>query len=610
MPLPPLIPREVLFGNPDRMCVRLSPDGSKIGYIAPRDGVMNVWVRSREGGDDRPITRDTHRGIRVFFWAYDGQHLVYLQDRDGDENWHVYAVNLETEQVRDLTPFDNVQAHPLAMTPEKPDEMVVALNREDPQLHDVYHVRVSTGECTLMVQNPGDIIGWDIDWHLNVRGGTAQTADGGSDLRLYRTDTDEWETLVHAPFGETAYAIGVTPDERGFYVMSSVDAPATRLLTLDFQTGEQKVLAERADADMDGGIVHPEGHHAQAVSFTRARQEWVYLDPEFEKSFAATENLDRGERDLVSRDHGDRYWILAFSADINPTRYHLYDRETGESEYLFSQNDDLEEAPLAKMEPVEIRTRDGLTMICYLSLPVGVEPKGLPLVLNVHGGPWARDYWGLDGEAQWLANRGYACLQVNYRGSTGFGKDFVNAGNREWAGKMHDDLIDAVNWAVQQGIADPEKVGIFGWSYGGYATMVGMTFTPDIFAVGVAGVGISNLVSWYHSIPPYWEPFREQLNLRVGNADTDEEFMKERSPLFRIDNIRNPLMIAQGANDPRVPRAEAEQIVDAMRERGIDVKYLLFEDEGHGFARPENRLEFYREAEKFLADVLGGRYEE
>jgi len=608
MALPPIIPLEVLFGNPDRLNVRLSPDGATIGYIAPDEGVLNVWIRSLAGGDDRPVTHDRHRGIREFFWAYDGKHLLYLQDQDGDENWHVYAADLKTGEVRDLTPFENVQAHPLAVEPERPGEIMVALNREDPHLHDVNRVRLDTGECELVAKNPGDIVGWDVDWHLNVRGGTAQREDGGTEIRLL--EGGEWRTLLSAPFGESIGALGLTPDERGLYVVSSLGSDTQRLLTIDLETGEQSVVASRPDVDYDGGaVVHPTKHHVQAVPFTRARREWQFLDPDFARDFTAAQSLAHGEAELVSRDREDRLWIVAFSSDTDPVKYYLFDRAQGQGQYLFSQNRALEDAELAPMQPVEITARDGLTLVCYLTLPKGVEPVRLPLVLNVHGGPWHRDYWGLDPEAQWLANRGYACLQVNFRGSTGFGKAFVNAGNREWGGKMHDDLIDAVNWAVAQGIADPERIGIFGWSYGGYAAMVGMTFTPEVFAVGVAGVGISNLVSWYRSIPPYWEPLRAQLDLRVGSAETEEEFLKSRSPLFHVHNIRNPLMIAQGANDPRVPRAEADQMVEAMKSRGIPVKYLLFEDEGHGFARPENRLTFYREAERFLAGVLGGRTE-
>lgn len=610
MALPPIVPREALFGNPDRIHVRLSPDGSQIAYIAPDEGVLNVWVRSLEGGDDRPVTHDRGRGIREFFWAYDRRHICYLQDKAGDENWLVYAVDLQSGEVRNLTPYENVQAHLVAWEPEFPDEFLVGLNIEEPQLHDLYRVKISTAEKELVAQNPGDIVGWDVDWKYRIRGGAAMTSDGGVDLRLYKADTDEWENLIHAPFGEQVYAIGTTPDEGGFYIMSTLEGDTTALLTLDIATRETRVIAQRPDVDFDGDTIrHPTLHHIQAASFTRARQEWTFLDSAFEADFRKAASLDVGEADVVSRSLDDRMWIMAFSSDINPARYYLYNRETGDSRYLFDSNSKLNPEHMARMEPVEIPTRDGLVMVGYLTLPSGVEGKNLPLVLNVHGGPWARDTWGFRGEPQWLANRGYACLQVNYRGSTGFGKKFVNAANREWGGKMHDDLIDAVNWAVERGIADPARIGIMGWSYGGYATLVGMTFTPDVFAVGLAGVGISNLVSWYNSIPPYWEPFRAQLDKRVGNGKTEEEFLKSRSPLFHIDNIRAPLMVVQGANDPRVPRAESDQIVDALRSRGVDVEYLLFEDEGHGLARPENRLKFYARAEEFLARVLGGRVE-
>lgn len=612
MSLPPIVPREVLFGNPERMSVRLSPDARNIAYVAPLDGVLNVWARSRTGGDDRPVTHDAHRGIRVCFWAFDGKHLCYMQDRDGDENWHIYAVDVESLDVRDLTPFDGVQAHVVGLSPEHPDEMLVGMNRDNPQLFDVYRLVVSTGEIEKTVSNPGDMLGYDADWHLQVRAGTGQLPDGGTELRGYDAASGEWKALLSAPFGEDLYAFGVTPDEAGLYIASSLGSNTSRVLTLDAATGEQTVLADRSDVDFDGDrIVHPTRHHLEAVSFTKERQEWMFLDADLERRFHEAEKLQQGgEMDVVSRDLADRWWIVAFSSDVDPVKYYIWDCESRSGSYLFSQNPALEEAQLAPMKPVRISARDGLEMVCYLTLPEGIEPRNLPLVLNVHGGPWSRDEWGLHPEAQWLANRGYAVLQVNYRGSTGFGKDFVNAANKEWGGRMHDDLLDAVNWAIREGICDADKVAIFGWSYGGYATLVGMTFTPDVFAVGVAGVGISNLISWYHTIPPYWEPFRDQLRLRVGNADTEEGFLRSRSPLFKVDQIRNPLMIAQGANDPRVPQAEADQMVDALRSRGIPVEYLLFEDEGHGFARPENRLTFYAAAEKFLAGVLGGRVEE
>ncbi|MEI6915497.1 MAG: prolyl oligopeptidase family serine peptidase, partial [Armatimonadota bacterium] len=474
MALPPLISREVLFGNPERVCVRISPDGSQIGYIAPSDGVLNVWVRSREGSDDRVVTHSTHRGIPAFFWTYDGQHICYIQDKDGDENWHVYAVDLTTLEERDLTPYENVQAHIASVRPEFPNEIIVAMNREDPHLHDIYRIDISTGDSELMVQNPGDIVGWDIDWRHKVRGGTAQCEDGENDLRFYHEDTDEWETLVHAPFGESVFAFGVTPDEKGFYISTTLESNTAQIGVLDFETKATTVLAQRPDVDPDGDfIVHPTKHHLQAVSFTKARKEWQFLDSDLQSHYAEASKLQDGEFDLVSRDIDDRWWIVAFTSDVDPVKYYLYDKQTRNGQYLFSQKKSLEEAVLAPMTPTEIKTRDGLTMICYLTLPVGIEQKNLPLILNVHGGPWHRDDWGLNSEVQWLANRGYAVLQVNYRGSTGFGKDFINAANKEWGGKMHDDLIDAVNWSVEQGIADPAKLGSFGASYGGYATLVG-----------------------------------------------------------------------------------------------------------------------------------------
>jgi dipeptidyl aminopeptidase/acylaminoacyl peptidase len=388
------------------------------------------------------------------------------------------------------------------------------------------------------------------------------------------------------------------------FISSSLGADTSELRLLRLDDASETTLASDACVDVDEVLVHPTKRTVQAVGFTRSRLEWTTLDPDIAGDFERIAAAHPGDFHLVSRDLADRTWIVLYVRDTAPAAYYTYDRASGETSFLFTTRPALEKAVLAPMVPVDIPSRDGLTLVSYLTLPVGAEPQGLPLVLNVHGGPWARDVWGYDPEAQWLANRGFACLQVNFRGSTGFGKRFLHAADREWGAKMHDDLLDAVSWAVGEGYADPKRVAIYGGSYGGYAALVGAAFTPDVFACAVDIVGPSSLRTLIASIPPYWEPLRRMFTQRIGDPETEPDFLDERSPLTRADAIRCPLLIAQGANDPRVKQAESEQIVAALREHGTPVEYLLFEDEGHGFARPENRLRFYEAAERFLAQHL------
>ena len=613
----PLIPREVLFGNPEKVAPRLSPDGERLAYLAPKDGVLNVWVGpvgSPAGGDDfEPVTDDKKRGIRVYFWAEDNTHIVYLQDEDGDENWRVHAVDASTKQDRDLTPFDDVQAQIVERNRHFPDTLLVALNRENPELHDVYRLTLSTGDLELAARNPGNAVGWVVDPHLRVRGAMAATPDGGFDL-LVREGADEdagWRRLLGWGKEDALLSgpVGFTESGEKMYLLDSRGANASRLVLLDLADGATQTLVEDPRYDVGQVVTHPETYEAQAAAIARARTEWVVLDGDIREDFEVIEGLGRGDFGVTSRDRADESWLVAFTADEGGASYYAYDRNNKRGEHLFDTRPDLAEYTLARMEPVSFASRDGLTIEGYLTLPPGA-PGPMPVVLNVHGGPWVRDGWGYDPEAQWFANRGYACLQVNYRGSTGYGKEFLNAGNKEWGGRMHDDLVDAVGWVVERGVADPERVAVYGGSYGGYAALVGATFTPDLFRCAVDIVGPSSLITLINSIPPYWKPLLATFYERVGNPDTEEEFLKSRSPLFLVDRIKIPMLIAQGANDPRVKQAESEQIVAAMQEKGIDHEYLLFEDEGHGFARPENRLKFYAAAERFLARHLGGRAEE
>ncbi len=605
-----LIPREILFGNPERTNPQVSPDGKYLAYVAPDErNVLQVWVRTLGSEDDRMLTADKKRGIRLYFWTYTPEQLIYAQDADGDENWHFYLVDMSKHSVRDLTPFQGVQAQMVGLAPEFPGEMLVGLNLEDQRKHDVYRVNLSTGAVVLNTENPGNVLDWTPDPQFQVRAALASTPDGGFDLLARERVDQDWRTLRHWEPGDEGYPANFSNDGRTLYVVGSHDANTQRLLALDVATGEEQVLAEDPEYDVSQLLIHPTKRTVQAVSFLKDRLEWQVLDSSLAEDFEAIRAEREGDFRIPSRDLDDNTWLVAYSIDNGPVLYHAYNRRTHTSTFLFSHQPQLEGLPLARMQPVAYQARDGLTIHAYLTTPPHLEARNLPAVLLVHGGPWGRDVWGFNSQAQWLANRGYAVLQPNFRGSTGYGKAFLNAGNREWAGKMHDDLIDGVEWLVSQGIADPKRIAIMGGSYGGYATLVGLTFTPDVFAAGVDIVGPSNLITLFRSIPPYWEPIKALFAHRMGNPDTEEEFLKERSPLFYVDRIKAPLLIGQGANDPRVKQAESEQIVEAMRRANRPVEYVLYTDEGHGFARPENRLHFYAKTEEFLAKHLGGRFE-
>jgi len=609
--LPRLIPRTVLFGNPTKTSPLISPDGTQLAYLAPVDNVLNVWVGDLDGANARPVTHDRDRGIRLYFWAADGRYLLYLQDVGGDENWRLHAVNLDAMTVRDLTPFPEVQVQIVDRDKHFPNELLIAMNKVDPRVHDVYHLDLPSGTMRLVAKNRGDIAAWVTDAAFRVRGATAATPDGGFELLVRETEAGEWTPILKWDPDDSlnSQPVGFSRSGSSLYLEDSRNADTSRLVELDLATGNLKVLADDPRYDVGGVLIHPDTYEIQAVAFDRARTEWTVLDDAIREDFARIAQLHHGDFSIISRDHADRTWVVAFTADDGPAAFYAYDRSTRQGRLLFYSKPDLRAYTLAPMEPIALTSRDGLTLHGYLTLPPGLGRAHLPLVVNVHGGPHARDTWGFDPEAQWFANRGYACLQINFRGSTGYGKRFLNAGDKEWGGKMHDDLVDAVRWAIDQGVADPKKVAIYGASYGGYAALVGATFTPELFCCAVDVVGPSNLITMIETIPPYWSTFIAVEHRRVGNPETEAEFLRSRSPLFRVDRIKSPILIAHGANDPRVKQAESEQIVEAMKRNGIPYEYLLFPDEGHGFAKPENRLRFYAAAERFLARHLGGRDE-
>lgn len=610
---PPLIPRKVLFGNPDKARPRISPDGRRLTYLAPFDGVLNVWVRTLGQKDDHPVTHDRGRGVRSYWWAQNSRQILYIQDKDGDENWHVFCVDLDSGAERNLTPFDGAQAWLTALEPARPDEILVAINKRDPQHRDVYRVHLSKNDMHMVVKNREGFIHFLADHELRVRAAVKATESGGLELKVRKSPEASWETLItwSAEDAFNSGPIAFTPDNDGLYMISSAGCNVSELRRLNLSDGKETTLAADHLADVAEVLIHPLTGKLEGVAFNKERMHWWPLDKSVKKDFSALRRArQHSDFRILDRDHTDRYWIVGYVSDSAPEWYYLYDRQAGEVKPLFSNRRALEDVRLARMVPIGFRARDGLLIPGYLTVPPGVGHKGLPMVLLVNTGPWSRTSWGYDATAQWLANRGYAVLQINFRGSRGYGKHYLNAGNREWGGKIQNDLIDGVRWAIDKGIADPKRIAAFGTSFGGYATLLALTDTPELFACGVDIVGPSNLVTFIENLPPYMKSVQPLIWDRIGHPKKDAEFLKSRSPLYRADRIVKPLLIAQGANDPRVTRVESLQIVEALRDAGKDVEYIEYPDEGHGFARPENRLDFYARAEKFLAKHLGGRFEE
>ena len=614
---PPLLERELLFGNPERVGGQLSPDGRWLGYIAPRDGVLNVYVApSDDRANARPVTNDRLRGIRGFSFAFTGNHLLYSQDVGGDENFQVFVVDLTSDAVTALTPA-GARAGLAALSPKRPSEVVVSVNDRDPVYFDLVRIDLESGEQTRMFENR-EFANLYLDRDYELRFAGKQTADGGQEL--FVPDGDGWQSWSVIPQEDalTTAIAGITVDGGTVYMLDSRDRNTGALYAIDAASGERRLVHEDARADVAGAMAHPATGIVQAVRVNYLRDEWHVIDTAVARDLEILEAIGEGDVNVVSRTLADDHWVVVHSSSTAPPVYYLYDRAAGETELWFETRPALEGAITAAMHTAEIPSRDGLTLPSYYTLPPGSDPDSdgkpsspVPTVLFVHGGPWGRDGYGFNSMHQWLANRGYAVLAVNFRGSTGFGKAFTNAGDLEWGRKMHDDLLDGVEWAVTEGISRRDQVAIMGGSYGGYATLAGIAMTPQVFACGVDIVGPSNLVTLLSTIPPYWGPVRTQFTTRVGDETTEEgrRLLTERSPLTYADQIERPLLIGQGANDPRVKQAESDQIVKAMQEKDIPVTYVLFPDEGHGFARPENSLSFNAAAEEFLATCLGGRFE-
>ena len=617
----PLIPREALFGNATRQGGQISPDGAWLAWMAPHEGVMNVWLApASDPAAARRMTKATDRPIPTYFFAPDSRSLLYIQDKAGDENYLLYQVDIESGDERCLTPFENTRARLMGSSHAIKDKVLVGLNNRDPRHHDVHLLDLGTGELTLVMQNDGGYVGFLADDSLTLRYALRQNAEGGTDM-FEITDGAIAETPSESTGLEDSLTTGVagyTADGATLYWYDSRGRDTAALIAQDTATGEKRVIAEDPKADIGGTLRHPVTGVVEAYSVNYLKTEWTAVDPHIKSSLDWLGSQLAGEFHVSSRTDDDTRWVIGNDPLVAPARAYLFDRTGRTLTEFYVTRPELEGAPLQPMHMLEIPARDGLTLVSYLSLPPGSDPEGrgvpeapVPLVLMVHGGPWARDGYGFNRAHQWLANRGYAVLSVNFRGSTGFGKAFINASNLEWGAAMHDDLIDAVEWAVEQGVAERTRIAIMGGSYGGYATLAGLAFTPEVFACGVDIVGPSNLETLLETIPPYWEPMVKQFHQRMGNPETPEgkALLVERSPLHKADRISRPLLIGQGANDPRVKQSESDQIVDAMKRHGIPVTYVLYPDEGHGFHKPTNNIAFNAIAENFLATVLGGRAE-
>jgi acylaminoacyl-peptidase len=613
----PLIPRRTFFENARAVQPQLSPDGRFLAWMAAVDGVMNVWVAPRDDlGKARALTRHTDRPVFSHAFARTNAHVLFLKDKEGEENFNLWCVGLEGSAARNLTPYRDVRAELVGMHREEPHLIAVAMNDRDPRWHDLYIVDIRSGERALVYENTDEIGSFILDRSLTLRLATT-TRNRGSGSAILKWTGVAFEEIMAIAADDvlSTYPLHVNRAGDAWFLLSSAGRDKAVVQRVDWASGAQTLLASHDKVDITAFMTDPRTDEVSAVFAEHVRGAWIGIDAATGRDLAMLERELDATVSIASQSDDDALWVVAAARPDRAYAYHLLDRRSGTLAFLFSARPDLEKVKLAPMHGRVIPARDGLELVSYLTLPAGEEgarpARPLPMVLEVHGGPWARDGWYYNREVQWLANRYYAVLQVNYRGSTGFGKAFTNAGDREWGGKMHADLIDAVNWAIAEGIADPKRIAICGASYGGYAAYVGATFTPDVFCCSVPVVGITNLETMLASTPPYWASFFEQECRRVGDPRTSEgvELLKARSPLHRSGDITKPMLIGHGANDVRCKVAESDQIVAAMTAKRIPVIYVVFPDEGHWFARPENDIAFKAIMEAFLARHLGGRAE-
>lgn len=620
--LPPIIDRELFFGDPEISGAQISPDGKYISFVKPFNGVRNIWVKGRDESFDkaRPMTNDTKRPVASYFWSRSGKYILFVQDKGGDENFRIYAVNPADQgdpvpPARDLTPMDKVRAYIYDVPKKTPNEIVIGLNDRKSELHDVYRLNIETGKRTLLRENNENVAGWDIDNKGNVRLGMRQTADGG--MELLSVEGDKLVPIYTTTSEETFGTLRFTPDDKKIYITTdkgNVDKQQFELL--DLKTLKTTLIEKDPldEVDFSGAIFSDKSDKLLATTYLGDRVRIYFKDKTFESNFNKMKKvLPPGEVGIANMTADETVWMVTVASDVDPGSRYLYDTKTGKASLVYKSRPNLPSEHLAPMTPVRYTARDGMTIPAYLTVPKGVEAKNLPVIMFIHGGPWARDVWGYNPYAQFFANRGYAVLQPNFRGSTGYGKKFLNAGNKEWGtGAMQHDITDGVQYLIKEGIADPKRIAISGASYGGYATLAGLAFTPDLFAAGFSIVGPSSIITLLNSIPPYWAPLKKMFAIRVGDMEKPDELtmLEKQSPLNSAKEIKRPLYVVQGANDPRVKKAESDQIVVAMRDLGRDVEYMVAPDEGHGFAGRENRLAMTVAMEKFFAKHLGGRIQE
>jgi dipeptidyl aminopeptidase/acylaminoacyl peptidase len=628
--LPPLLDRQTFFGDPTYANAQLSPDGEHVSFTQPYQGTMNVWVK---GIDEpfsaaEPVTADTTRPVRGYFWTQDSERILYIQDKGGNENFHIYAVNPDSDEetalgvppATDLTPYEDVQARIYAVPEDTPGEIIVGLNDRNPRYHDLYRVDLETGERSLIFENNKGYGSYTFDHEGRFRLASRQTEGGGTAIeRVDMAEQDTTFTTIYScSVDESCGVSRFHKDNERVYLTTNkgADVDLQRLMLLDVTSTETELVASdpKGEVDFGGALFNDKTEELVATVYVGERQRVYPKTEAFEETYETLKaKLPDGELSLQSSTEDFQTHIVSVQRDVNPGAVYLFDEASGTVEKLYASRPELPTAALAEMTPITYEARDGLEIPAYLTLPKGVEATNLPTVIYVHGGPWSRDTWGYDARAQFLANRGYAVLQPNFRGSSGYGQSFLHAGDEEWGtGAMQHDITDGVKYLIEQGIADPDRVGIFGGSYGGYATLAGVTFTPDLFAAGVPYVAPSNLLTLIESFPAYWKPYLEGTWYeRVGNPENeaDRQRLKRQSPLFKAEQITAPLLVVHGANDPRVKQQESDQIVATLREQGHPVEYIVAPDEGHGFSNEDNRLAFSAAMENFLATHLGGRYQ-
>jgi dipeptidyl aminopeptidase/acylaminoacyl peptidase len=618
---PPIIDRATLFDNPEIAGGQISPDGKWMSFLKTHKGVMNIWVKPLEAPFEKavPVTADTTRPIRGYFWTWDSRYILYVQDKGGNEDFHIYALNPQAKagadgvpESRNLTPYDKARAFIYSVSRKDPDLLMVGLNDRDAAWHDLYQISISSGQRTLVRQNDDRIGGWYFDWDEQLRFASKTRDDGFNEI--LRLDGDAWTKIYEVDPLEAAGILSFTPDNKQLYLTTNKGRNFTELVLFDPITLQET----RVDSDPEGRVdlgtasFNANSRLLEYTQYEDERERIYFKNPKLEAEYRFLQKQFPGkEVSMGSGDKDERLALVSVYSDDDPGAVYLFDRKTRKVTLQYRPRPKLDPSQLSSMQAISYPSSDGLMIPAFLTLPKGLKPSKLPLVVLPHGGPWARDYWGYDGYAQFLANRGYVVLQPNFRSSTGYGKAFLDAGNGQWGDLMQDDITWGVKYLVDQGYADPERVGIMGASYGGYATLAGVTFTPDLYKAGVAIVAPSNMNTLLASIPPYWESIRKFFYLRMGDPTTPEGLaqLERQSPLNHVSAIRTPLMVVQGANDPRVKKAEADQIIVAMRENKIPVSYILAPDEGHGFARPVNNMAFLAAAEKFLAQHLGGRYQ-